>query len=213
MATDAHGSGSRATTASRTSASASSRSRTRTGSRSSSGTHRARTAPTTGTSCRRPARRHPAAAARPAASRRALPSPTPTFEMLDPVNNWAYVTVPVDFRAGGNSWRTVSVTASIGPVWATVTAQPVLMTFDPGDPNGGRAGRVQWERTGRGVCRGGSGRVLVHVPQRVVDVAVRRLPLPDDDDHRLVDLVDVVVWCRRRARSVLDLGYGAAGGG
>ncbi len=66
---------------------------------------------------------------------RALPIPAPTFEMLDPVNNWAYVTVPVDFRAGGNSWRTVSVTASIGPVWATVTAQPVLMTFDPGDPN------------------------------------------------------------------------------
>jgi hypothetical protein len=67
---------------------------------------------------------------------RALPIPAPTFEMLDPVNNWAYVTVPVDFRAGANSWRTVAVTASIGPVWATVTAQPVLMTFDPGDPNG-----------------------------------------------------------------------------
>lgn len=65
-----------------------------------------------------------------------LPRPTPTFEMLDPVNNWAYVTVPIDFRAGGDSWRTVSVTASIGPVWATVTAQPVLMTFDAGDRNG-----------------------------------------------------------------------------
>lgn len=65
-----------------------------------------------------------------------LPMPAPTFEMLDPAHNWAYVTVPVDFRAGGNSWRTVSVTASIGPVWATVTAQPMRMTFDPGDPNG-----------------------------------------------------------------------------
>ena len=67
---------------------------------------------------------------------RNLPKPTPTFEMLDPVNNWAYVTVPLDFRAGANSWRNVSVTASIGPIWATVTAQPVRLTFDPGDPGG-----------------------------------------------------------------------------
>ena len=64
----------------------------------------------------------------------ALPAPVPVFQMLDPVNNWAYVTVPIDFRAGGDAWRTVSVTASIGPVWATVTARPVRMTFDPGDP-------------------------------------------------------------------------------
>jgi len=65
-----------------------------------------------------------------------LPDPEPTFLALDPVNNWAYVTVPVDFRAGASSWRTVSVTASIGPVWARVTASPRQLTFDPGDPNG-----------------------------------------------------------------------------
>lgn len=65
-----------------------------------------------------------------------LPDPQPTFLALDPVHGWAYVTVPLDFRAGGDSWRTVSATASIGPVWATVTATPVRLTFDPGDPNG-----------------------------------------------------------------------------
>ena len=126
--------------------------------------------------------------------------------MLDPVNDWAYVTVPVDFRAGGNSWRTVSVTASIGPVWATVTAQPVLLTFDPGDPNGPGAVSLQRGRTGCGVRRGGAGGVLVHVHERVVDVALRRLPLPDHDGDRLGDLVDVVVWCRRHAGAVHDLG-------
>lgn len=66
----------------------------------------------------------------------ALPDPEPTFLALDPVNNWAYVTVPVDFRAGGASWQPISVTASIGPVWATVTARPIALTFDPGDPAG-----------------------------------------------------------------------------
>ena len=68
--------------------------------------------------------------------RTALPKPEPTFLALDPVDNWAYVTVPLDFRAGGASWRAVSVTASAGPVWATVTARPVGLTFDPGDPAG-----------------------------------------------------------------------------
>jgi hypothetical protein len=65
-----------------------------------------------------------------------LPYPEPTFLALDPAHGWAYVTVPVDFRVSGDSWRQVSVTASIGPVWATVTAEPVSLTFDPGDPNG-----------------------------------------------------------------------------
>jgi hypothetical protein len=65
-----------------------------------------------------------------------LPDPVPSFLALDPAHGWAYVTVPVDFRAGGDAWRTVSVTASLGPVWATVTAEPVGFTFDPGDANG-----------------------------------------------------------------------------
>jgi hypothetical protein len=65
-----------------------------------------------------------------------LPTPTPVFQLLDAEFGWAYVKTPLDFRAGGDSWRTVSVTASVGPVWATVTAVPNRLTFDPGDPAG-----------------------------------------------------------------------------
>ena len=67
---------------------------------------------------------------------RTLPKPMPVFELLDPEFGWAYVRTPLDFRAGGDSWRPVSVTASLGPVWATVTAEPQTLTFDPGDPAG-----------------------------------------------------------------------------
>lgn len=67
---------------------------------------------------------------------RELPKPAPVFEALDPANGWAYVQVPLDFRVSNDSWRPVSVTASIGPVWATVTATPARLTFDPGDPAG-----------------------------------------------------------------------------
>lgn len=65
---------------------------------------------------------------------RTLPKPVPVFEMLDPEFGWAYVQTPLDFRAGGDSWRPVSVTASVGPIWATVTARPTSLAFDPGDP-------------------------------------------------------------------------------
>jgi hypothetical protein len=65
-----------------------------------------------------------------------LPAPLPVFELLDPEFGWAYVKTPLDFRVGGDAWRTVSVTASFGPVWATVTAVPSSLTFDPGDPAG-----------------------------------------------------------------------------
>ncbi len=71
---------------------------------------------------------------------RSLPTPEPVFQQLDPVNDWAYVRVPVDFRAGGDSWRTVSVTAAIGPIWATVTARPSSLSFDAGDPAAQTAG-------------------------------------------------------------------------
>lgn len=70
---------------------------------------------------------------------RELPAPAPVFEALDPLHGWAYVRVPLDFRAGGDAWRTVSASASIGPLWATVTARPARLTFDPGDPNGAGA--------------------------------------------------------------------------
>ena len=62
-----------------------------------------------------------------------LPKPTPTFSVLDPEFGWAYVRTPIDFRVGGTSWAPVSVTASIGPYWARVTATPGTLTFDPGD--------------------------------------------------------------------------------
>jgi hypothetical protein len=65
-----------------------------------------------------------------------LPAPAPVFQLLDAEFGWAYVKTPLDFRAGEGSWRTVSVTASIGPFWATVTAVPTSLTFDPGDPAG-----------------------------------------------------------------------------
>ncbi|MCU1395309.1 MAG: uncharacterized protein JWM34_3737 [Ilumatobacteraceae bacterium] len=65
-----------------------------------------------------------------------LPEPTPTFLGTDPQFGWAYVQVPLDFRANPASWAPVSVTASAGPVWATVTATPQRLTFDPGDPSG-----------------------------------------------------------------------------
>jgi hypothetical protein len=65
-----------------------------------------------------------------------LPKPTPVFQLLDAEFGWAYVKTPLDFRAGGDSWRTVSVTASVGPVWATVSAVPTRLTFDPGDSAG-----------------------------------------------------------------------------
>jgi hypothetical protein len=71
---------------------------------------------------------------------RSLPSPDPVFQQLDPVNDWAFVRVPIDFRAGGDSWRTVSVTAAIGPIWATVTARPTSLSFDSGDPAARTAG-------------------------------------------------------------------------
>ena len=83
-----------------------------------------------------------------------LPKPTPVFEMLDRDFGWAYVRTPLDFRAGP-AWRPVSVSASLGPVWATVTATPVRLTFDPGDPAG--AGPVS--------C-GGTDPVAGYVPAR-----------------------------------------------
>lgn len=67
---------------------------------------------------------------------RRLPDPAPAFPMLDLEFGWAYVKTPVDFRVEGSSWQPVSVTAAIGPVWATVSAEPRSLTFDPGDGSG-----------------------------------------------------------------------------
>ena len=81
-----------------------------------------------------------------------LPKPTPTFSVLDPEFGWAYVRTPIDFRVGGTAWAPVSVTASIGPYWARVTATPGSLTFDPGDIVGAAP-----------VSCGGSGPVAAYV--------------------------------------------------
>ena len=65
-----------------------------------------------------------------------LPKPTPVFAVLDPEFGWAYVRTPIDFRVGDGTWSPVTVTASIGPFWARVTATPGTLTFDPGDVAG-----------------------------------------------------------------------------
>jgi hypothetical protein len=64
-----------------------------------------------------------------------LPVPITDFLALDSEFGWAYVRVPVDFRVA-NAVQPVSVTASVGPVWATVTALPSRVTFEPGEPGG-----------------------------------------------------------------------------
>lgn len=86
--------------------------------------------------------------------REALPKPTPVFEMLDPTHGWAYVRTPLDFRVGAGAWAPVSVTAAVGPIWATVTAQPSRLSFDPGDPAGPGA-----------VSCAGDGPVAPYVPE------------------------------------------------
>lgn len=83
-----------------------------------------------------------------------LPKPAPVFEMLDPTHGWAYVRTPLDFRVGDGAWAPVAVTASVGPIWATVTAVPSRLTFDPGDPAG----------PGPVVCTG-DGPVAPYVPE------------------------------------------------
>ena len=86
--------------------------------------------------------------------REALPKPAPVFEMLDPAHGWAYVRTPLDFRVGAGAWAPVSVTAAVGPIWATVTALPSRLTFDPGDPAGPGA-----------VSCAGDGPVAPYVPE------------------------------------------------
>lgn len=74
--------------------------------------------------------------------RRKLPVPEPRFEALDSEFGWAYVTVPVDFRVENLEPVSVSASASAGPmsVWATMTATPSGVTFEPGEPRGNAVG-------------------------------------------------------------------------
>lgn len=49
-----------------------------------------------------------------------------------PLNRRALVGLPEWFWIPAAQWQPVSVTVAVGPVWARLTARPVLLTFDPG---------------------------------------------------------------------------------
>lgn len=90
---------------------------------------------------------------------RQLPEPTLTLTPTDTEFGWIYVQTPTDFRVDGQDWAPVSVTASIGPVWLTVTAAPASLTFEPGDPAGpgavtcdGEAPLAAYVATAPGAC-------------------------------------------------------------
>jgi hypothetical protein len=54
-----------------------------------------------------------------------------------PMHHKGLVGLPEWFWIRPSLWRPVSVTVSAGPVWATVTASPVRLTFDPGSGQAG----------------------------------------------------------------------------
>lgn len=68
--------------------------------------------------------------------------PEPTFERSPSAGNsdrgvpYTWVNLWTWFWTSPQTWRPVSRTARVGPVWATVTARPDRLVFDPGD--GGR---------------------------------------------------------------------------
>lgn len=68
-----------------------------------------------------------------------IPAPATEILNLDPEFGWTYVREPTEFRVTNLQPVSASVTASAGPLvlWATVTATPTGITFDPGEPNGG----------------------------------------------------------------------------
>lgn len=67
-----------------------------------------------------------------------LPHPDPIFHELDHKFGWAYVHVPVDFRANPTTWHDYTATAAVdGPtiVWATARATPTRLALHPDDNN------------------------------------------------------------------------------
>ena len=67
-----------------------------------------------------------------------LPHPDPIFHELDHKFGWAYVHVPVDFRANPTTWHQYTATAVVdGPttVWATARATPTRLTLHPDNNN------------------------------------------------------------------------------
>jgi hypothetical protein len=69
---------------------------------------------------------------------RQLAAPEVTFVGLDPEFDWAYVKVPVGFRIGNTGPVTVTARVAAGPLaaWASMTATPSAIRFDPGEPDG-----------------------------------------------------------------------------
>ena len=67
-----------------------------------------------------------------------LEAPAVEFVGLDPEFGWAYVVVPVGFRVTNTAPIAVTASVSAGPftAWATITATPTEIRFDPGEPGG-----------------------------------------------------------------------------
>lgn len=65
-------------------------------------------------------------------ARELLPLPDPDIVTSPPTNRPQLVGIETWFRVG-EAWRTFSASASLGGVTATVTATPILVTWDPGD--------------------------------------------------------------------------------
>ena len=143
---------------------------------------------------------------------RELPIPEPVFAALDPTHGWAYVTVPVDFRAGGDSWRTVSVTARLrADLGDGHRAVPSNCSFDPGDPAGGGAS-CDGEAPVAGYVASTPGECSYTYMNSSSTSPVRRLPLHDIDVDRLDHLVDLVDGSRWPTRRMVDHRLGATGG-
>lgn len=64
-----------------------------------------------------------------------LPDPQAAFAPIDSEGRWLYVQVPTDFRVtDASQWEPITARAEAGPVWASVTATPTKLVFNPGDP-------------------------------------------------------------------------------
>ena len=99
------------------------------------------------------------------AMRAQLESPQVQFKGLDPEFGWAYVTVPFGFRVGNTGPVSVTARVSFGPlfVWATMTARPDAITFDPGEPGGRSVACSADGRCGDRLRLGAAVGVLVHL--------------------------------------------------
>jgi hypothetical protein len=79
----------------------------------------------------------PAELAQRAAASFELPDPSGHRSPLETLRYdgyaFTYVNLPTFFWTDANTWRSFTATARAGGNWATVTARPVALMFDPGD--------------------------------------------------------------------------------